>query len=304
MLIDISLMKEAMSCPMKGYIQLIKQKGAEVKSLALECGSLCHNCYALTRLFMLYVDLMNKGGENVCQVVDKIEAITGYPFKLNYDCIRYDYAFVIVLDYLDKCNYDSGNDKRRTLKNIKDAIVEFIKVTIEDMKVYEIYNDKFIGVEHKFTYEYKGNTVFGTIDAVYKVRESGMIVVVENKTTSSLTDAYLIQYNNSYQCTNYIKYLNEIGINSKYVIMQVHTVPINTMMIARTTVEVTETQLEDLDNALNNIENICKGKLLNKASCFNFFRICEFFDICCSCKKDREEKINELGANEWIGKNF
>ena len=305
--IDVSYLGTVLSCPFKGYIKVLKQKAAEIESSAIDAGHFCHECYALTRLWCLYVDLVKENIEfnKINDVKFMIEQIIKK--ELKYDELEYKFAYTLLNDFMCYENYkEKENEKKRTLSNIRNAILEFISMTIEDMKTYKIYNDKFIGVEHHFNEEFSisGNKInfFGTIDGVYQHRETNQIILVENKTASSLTDAYLMQYDNNYQVSAYMFVMRKIyNLEVNYAMMQVHTLPINTFKIARKSVEYSNQQEVDFLNVIKNAENICNTKLLNKSSCFDFFRICEFFDICSlKNEKEREEAINELKDNEWI----
>lgn len=238
---DFSMLNSINTCPFYGIIRHIHNKvfNNSNRDMALECGDLCHKCFAAYRalsiyysgikeekttktaigrkyLFNLIKNLVNNELDDdvVNQVLDdlfteaetKVTPVAKYTVFSNWIIDNSGY-------------YDEPDDKKRTIANIKESLLSYLSnflSIIEDEPVWiedENNVDSKIGIELPFdltisiSFDANGEEhtqdihFIGKIDGVHV--KDGKIILHENKTASRLDDSWSEQWYKSHQITGY-----------------------------------------------------------------------------------------------------
>lgn len=235
---DFSLLNSVSTCPFYGILRHIHSKVLTVneREMALECGTLCHNCFAAYRALSVYYRGETEKDYNVSKL--------GYNYLVNLfkellpelDNIRINEIlhelfeeaktkttllakYTVFSDFIidNSGYYDDPDDKKRTIDNIKESLLSylsnFLDIIQKEPVWFDIEKDK-IGIEIPFNLEVTITFVangeehtqtihfIGKVDGIH-VREDGTLVIHENKTASRLDDSWLGQWYKSHQITGY-----------------------------------------------------------------------------------------------------
>lgn len=238
---DFSMMNAINTCPMYGITRYVHNKVFTVneREMALECGALCHNCFAIYRALSIYFRGCKENDENIqaigikhigrfiqetlmdvdeekanefChELLEKAEEKTTPVAK-----------YTIFSDFLidNSGYYDDPDDKKRTIDNIKASLLAYLSnflelVIDEPVWIEDITNiDTKVGIEIPFDtevlIEFEANGALnvqpihfiGKLDGIH-IRKDGTLIVHENKTASRLDDSWVGQWYNSHQITGY-----------------------------------------------------------------------------------------------------
>lgn len=235
---DFSMLNSISTCPFYGIVRYEYNKVFQVtdRNMALECGALCHECYAAYRALSIFY---SRKGENSSKAMDlsfrelkKIfSEVTGETDndKLNEilhklvqeanDKVTPLAKYTVFSDWIidNSGYYDDPEDKKRTIANIKESMLAYCSnfldiVQREPVWVNEDYTK--CGIEIPFdaliTITYKNNDqvldkkirFIGKVDGIH-VREDGSLIIHENKTASRLDDSWVGQWYKSHQITGY-----------------------------------------------------------------------------------------------------
>lgn len=239
---DFSKLNAISACPFYGILRHVHNKTFQVneRAMALECGALCHQCFACYRALSIW----DRGIEE-----DKIKLVKiaeNYLTKLFMEVIP-DITPEQALQFVTECNieaskcttklakytvfsnflidnstyYEDPDDKKRTVVNIKDSLLQYCSqfldlVQTEPVWIEDEENiDSKIGIEIgfdtiiTFTYEANGmeNTqdirFIGKVDGIHKRLSDNSLIIHENKTTSRIDESWVGQWYKSHQITGY-----------------------------------------------------------------------------------------------------
>lgn len=239
---DFSKLNAISACPFFGILRHVHNKTfqANERLMALECGELCHQCFALYRALSIW----DRGIEE-----DKIKLVKiaeNYITKLFLEVmsdITPEQALNFVTDCkleADKCTtklakytvfsnflidnsgyYEDPDDKKRTVVNIKDSLLQYCSQFLDLVQNEPVWiedenniNSK-IGIEIGFdtvitlTYEANGYEnkqdirFIGKVDGIHYRKQDGSLIIHENKTTSRIDESWVGQWYKSHQITGY-----------------------------------------------------------------------------------------------------
>lgn len=260
---DFSLLNAVSTCPFYGIVRHIKNKvfNNTDRNLALECGELCHKCFAAYRAYSIYQRGEGLNKPVLCEIgfnylVKLFQQ--NINFELDEDSIRQ-----IIGEILVQCNekttllakytlfsdwiidnsgyYEDPDDKKRTIANIKDSLLNYCGNFINQVQTEPVWieneedvNSK-IGIEIPFNYEvditYNDNQVktvhfIGRLDGLhYRLSDNDSLIVHENKTASRLDDSWSDQWFKSHQITGYCLaasyFTNNICLQARVLGMQI-----------------------------------------------------------------------------------
>lgn len=241
--LDFSKLNSINTCPMYGITRHILNKNFQTteRSMALECGDLCHKCFAIYRALSIWFRGLEENKptlqsigtreiakvfREVCEDADDVmisDFITEC-FKLSEEKATKLAKYTIFSDFVidNSGYYEDPNDKKRTIANIKDSLIHYCSNfldVVEDEPVW-IENEEDlcskVGIEIPFdtivelTYIQNGEEhtqpihFIGKIDGIhYRKNDNNSLIVHENKTASRLDDSWLGQWYKSHQITGY-----------------------------------------------------------------------------------------------------
>ena len=240
---DFSTLNAISTCPFYGITRFIHNKvfSDASRNMALECGDLCHKCYAAYRALSIYYrgkkenkdTLMRIGYKNLYE--NFYETVNGELANEELDKVIEDLLheaenkagmlakYLLFSDWIidNSGYYEDPEDKKRTIENIKESLMaycsNFLNI-IEDEPVW-IANENDIntkiGIEIPFdvtvkiTYiangaEHTQDVHFiGKLDGIHVRKFDNSLIVHENKTASRLDDSWIGQWYKSHQITGY-----------------------------------------------------------------------------------------------------
>lgn len=240
---DFSTLNAISTCPFYGITRFIHNKvfNDSERNMALECGDLCHRCYAAYRALSIYYRgkkennkviqglgfnyLVNLFYENINGEMDKAD------LDLQVECMFEEAEkkagmlakYLLFSDWIidNSGYYEDPEDKKRTIENIKESLMaycsNFLNI-VEDEPVWIAdINDPYskLGIEIPFdvtvkiTYianqaEHTQDVHFiGKLDGIHVRKFDNSLIVHENKTASRLDDSWVGQWYKSHQITGY-----------------------------------------------------------------------------------------------------
>lgn len=304
--IDFSQANELFTCPFKGNLKYSLNKNVEGKAKSLELGSLAHDCFAGIRLWWLY----NKQNVNEQLIKDKCNSLGLVDItEIGKGDEDIPGLSAVVHNIISESKYqDDPEDKKRTKENLMISMFDYIVEFIELMKTEEVWFDKDkLGVEVKFELVINELFVFiGRIDGIHKTRYGGAILPVENKTSSLINENWLEQWGLSNQIQGYCistSFYTELDCNIARVIgLQIpkgRMAAYQTSLIHKHNRSVDDWFLwmsKCVELKTKHIESCIK----NKSSCYNYFRMCDFANICdANSNEEQNRLIEELPNYEW-----
>ena len=235
---DFSTLNSISTCPFYGIIRHIHNKvfSINAREMALECGELCHQCFAAYRaLSVCYRGQKEKNGtmfglgyfyltdilKKLMPELDESRCtnILTELFEQAKDKTTLLAKYTIFSDFIidNSGYYDDPDDKKRTIDNIKASLICYLSNFLDIIQKEPVYIDEekqILGIEVPFnvniTITYIANGMeneqtihfIGKLDGIH-VREDGSLIVHENKTASRLDDSWLYQWYKSHQITGY-----------------------------------------------------------------------------------------------------
>lgn len=238
---DFSMINAINTCPMYGITRYVHNKVFTVneREMALECGALCHNCFAIYRALSIYYRGISESDKHlqaigikhiarfIQEVLMDIDEAKAVEFchellKQAEEKTTPLAKYTIFSDFLidNSGYYDDPDDKKRTIENIKSSLLSYLSnflELIQDEPVW-INNseeiDTLVGIEIPFdlkvtiTFVANGEEqeqilhFIGKLDGIH-TRKDGTLIIHENKTASRLDDSWVDQWYNSHQITGY-----------------------------------------------------------------------------------------------------
>lgn len=240
---DFSTLNAISTCPFYGITRFIHNKvfSDASRNMALECGDLCHKCYAAYRALSVYyrgkkennetlkhigfkylVDLFNEVVEGDMDIAD---------IDMQIECMLQEAEnkagmlakYLLFSDWIidNSGYYEDPEDKKRTIENIKESLMaycsNFLNI-VEDEPVWiadeNDINSK-IGIEIPFDVTVKITYIangaehvqdvhfIGKLDGIHVRKFDNTLIVHENKTASRLDDSWVGQWYKSHQITGY-----------------------------------------------------------------------------------------------------
>lgn len=238
---DFSMMNSISTCPMYGITRYIHNKVFTIneREMALECGGLCHNCFAIYRACSIYYRGIKENNENLVAIGIKHIARFIQEVLMDVDeakAVEFCHELIekaeekttpvakytIFSDFLidNSGYYDDPGDKKRTVENIKTSLLAYLSNFLDliiDEPVWiadETDINTKVGIEIPFDVrvdiEFEANNALniqpihfiGKLDGIH-VRKDGSLIIHENKTASRLDDSWVGQWYNSHQITGY-----------------------------------------------------------------------------------------------------
>ena len=240
---DFSTLNAISTCPFYGITRFIHNKVFDdsARNMALECGDLCHKCFAAYRALSVYYRGKKENKETLMHIGFKYlvdlfnEVVEGdidtADIDMQVECMLQEAEnkagmlakYLLFSDWIidNSGYYEDPEDKKRTIPNIKDSLMaycsNFLNI-IEDEPVWiadETDTDTKIGIEIPFdvtvkiTYiangaEHTQDVHFiGKLDGIHVRKIDNTLIVHENKTASRLDDAWSGQWFKSHQITGY-----------------------------------------------------------------------------------------------------
>lgn len=206
--LDFSTANALHTCPKYGIIRYHhgKKLPGEGRALSLEAGHALHRAFCMHRLHWWYttrymdrsIEYIDKEGYRIFGSKDKL-------MEGSWDDLRGKLADTVENACLEALYtsgyYDDPNDKTRTLSNMEESLLHYIKRSdIDQFPVVSVEEPISFGVQfsanERFIY-------FGRIDAVAK--DGNETIILENKTGSGVgTKDWETQWNTSHQVTGYM----------------------------------------------------------------------------------------------------
>jgi hypothetical protein len=199
------------TCPRWGIVRNMHGKSLEVegRQIPLECGNALHQAFAAHRLWQLSVTgtrpslihttgLSIYGEERWGELAKKLEGDDPAPISLE---ALYTSGFI-----------DAPFDRRRTLSNMELSLLHYLTRYPHDYLPY--VDDDFVGIEVpvrlKLTFEDGTEFAYlGRADVILTEPGTGKLIVVDNKTTSNVSNQWEVQWRTSHQLTGYC-----VGVSS------------------------------------------------------------------------------------------
>lgn len=241
--LDFSKMNSISTCPFYGIIRHILNKNFQVneRNMALECGDLCHKCFAVYRAYSIYQRgevennniIMTIGYNQIKRFFSEVLGDVTDD-DLNYiidDCLEKTKDFTTNLakytvfsDFIiDNSGYfDDPNDKKRTIANIKDSLTYYLSNFLNLIETEPVWIGDINNTETKVGIEIPFDTVvsisfiangeehtqdihfIGKLDGIHvRLNDNNSLIIHENKTASRLDDSWVGQWYKSHQITGY-----------------------------------------------------------------------------------------------------
>lgn len=238
---DFSMLNSINTCPFYGIVRHIHNKVFDVseRNMALECGDLCHKCFACYRALSIYFRGIEENNQTIeligrkelvkvfLKTIDNISE--GEALEFVEDCLIQTEEkttklakYTVFSDFLidNSGYYEDPEDKKRTVENIKASLLaycsSFLEIILTEPVWIEDINDpnSKVGIEVQFdtnilisfdskAQEHVQNIHYiGAIDGIH-VRQDESLIIHENKTASRLDDSWANQWYKSHQITGY-----------------------------------------------------------------------------------------------------
>lgn len=240
--LDFSILNSINTCPFYGIVRHIHNKTFSVneRNMALECGDLCHKCFAVYRALSIYDRGIVEKNSIIFEIglreIKKVfsEVLSDTTIEIMNECVDDCFKkaeefttklakYTVFSDFIidNSAYYDDPNDKKRTIANIKDSLTyylsNFLNIVEEEPVWIEDVTDSNskVGIECEFNTNVKIKFIYngeeheqeihfiGKVDGIHVRNSDGSIIIHENKTASRLDDSWLGQWYKSHQITGY-----------------------------------------------------------------------------------------------------
>lgn len=320
---DFTKLSAINTCPTWGILRYTQHKAmpTNARAMALEAGTVMHECFAAIRL----IQLGHEQGQAQYALMHRHGArIFGYDrwqsMLVGYNPTDFSIAMRNVgLECLSTSGFvDDGFDKRRTYNNLETALLYYIQRW--DKGRYPIWidrSDDWVGIEIPFSITITATRDDGpTIKFIYTGRIDGLhvsngeVIIQENKTASRLDEAWSMSFDMSHQVTGY---MIAASLWSKQVIERGLVIGLSiplpkTMSSGLSIVSVRREQhnkerwfrwLEHTIELHNKYEHDILTAPQYTHSCNRYFRPCSFIPFCASDDDERRLILSEMVHDEW-----
>lgn len=240
---DFSTLNAISTCPFYGITKFICNKtfSDASRNMALECGDLCHKCFAAYRALSIYYRGKAENKDTLMHIGFKYladlfyENINGEMDQADIDvqleCMFQEAEnkagmlakYLLFSDWIidNSGYYEDPDDKKRTIANIKESLMSYCSNFLNFIEEEPVWvanendiNSK-VGIEIPFDVnveitfiangaEHIQNVHFiGKLDGIHVRKFDNSLIVHENKTASRLDDAWSGQWFRSHQITGY-----------------------------------------------------------------------------------------------------
>lgn len=325
---DFSTMNVVDGCAVRGIIQNVLGKHfdePQQRNMALECGDLCHKCFAMLRA--LTIDDANVQLKYLQQAIPTatVEDLNKLKAESETQLTPVSKKMVFV-DYIlqNEGYYDDENDKKRTLANIRNTLLAYVANFNELVSNEPVYNNNtFVGIELPFDFVVKIEYTFneqndvrcksfrfiGKIDGLH-VFKDGTLILHENKTASRLDDSWLGQWETSHQITGYCLIAQAItGLNCNKARVIGAQIPVPKMSGYSYRAERVDREEFCFENwarwVLTVLDVIEKYKdcphlaPMSTKNCSAYYSKCALMPLCVLSKEEKLETINNMVVDKW-----
>lgn len=331
---DFSLLNAVSTCPFYGILRHIHSKVFTNvnRNMALECGDLCHKCYAAYRAFSVYQrgmkedkDTLKLIGLNYLKTLinpNDIQKVLDDAYSNYTKVAQYTVLSNYIIDHSEY--YDDPEDKKRTIANIKDSLLNYLSNFLDIIQTEPVWvedenniNSK-IGIEIPYnlyvdiTYELvtqettsnqtKRIHFIGKLDGIH-IRQDGTLIVHENKTASRLDDSWSEQWFKSHQITGYCLaasyFTNSNCLQARVLGMQIPLPKYSGIGFRTERVDRNIDYFEDwgrwvlhTTQVIDDYKNNPELSPMNTHACCKYYKACSFMPLCCENKDRRKEIID------------
>jgi hypothetical protein len=304
------------TCPRWGIVRYMHNKSLEVegRQIPLECGNALHQAFAAHRLWQLASDphspasvttVLNDGArifgpERWDELAKKLEEDDPAPIALE---ALYTSGFI-----------DDPRDRRRTLSNMELSLLHYLTRYPHGYLPY--VNGDFVGVEVpvRLRLTFEDGTEFaylGRADVILTEPKTGKLIVVDNKTSSNVGNAWEAQWRTSHQLTGYC-----VGVSSmiRHRVMDYGVLGLQVplpkgqefggyvfMEGQKTTRAVAEWAKWAYAAWIlwDQYKDVPFEAPMFTHSCYRYFRPCSFVPICDLAESDPPVTLSELTDSPW-----
>ncbi len=324
---DYTKLTAVNTCPTWGVLRYALHK-TEIpmtfsgRSLAIECGSACHDFFAALRMWTLLntteyaldPKIFNHGVKLFKP--DRWNSMLSMP----QDADPQTNALNFALDALHTSGYyDDPSDRNRTMSNMEASCIAYLQRYQQSDMPVAVKGD-LIGVEIPFVLEVTRYTnaedwtnktthyYCGRIDGVH--RYGGRLAVAENKTAAKLSQAWRTSFAISAQVTGYTIAGTEIfGEEITDAIVMGTQIPLPRDVYNGVVFEPLTRTLSDrirwaewFFHSIEAYETYVSRPTeapRYSHSCNRFFSACQFIPFCSSAREEQDSILEEMRTDEW-----
>lgn len=334
---DYSTLTAVNTCPTWGILRYVLHKTdipmtMSGRNLATEAGSACHDFFAALRYWTL-LERMNAGEfpENNSYVGHRFEA---YGVKLfgrerldsmlavPQDSDRVNNAQMFALDALHSAGYyDDPSDRKRTISNMEVSCLAYADRYMQSESKVAVKGD-LIGIELPFVLEVKREDhgeigpndtqthyYCGRIDGISQLPHGGY-QVEENKTASSLNQAWKTSFAMSHQVTGYtIAGTCLLGEEVNDALVMGVQIPVPRDVFNGVAFEPQSRTTSDrirwcewFFRTIGEVEAYSADVTLAPRythSCNRFFSACQFIPFCSLERADQRQELSSMREDRW-----
>lgn len=239
---DFSKLNAISACPFYGIVRHVLNKNFQTneRSMALECGALCHQCFACYRALSIWSRGIEENKERLVimaknylinlflEVIPDITVEQANDFINNCkneadQCTTKLAKYTIFSNFLidNSTYYEDPDDKKRTVVNIKDSLLQYCSQFLDLVQDEPVWIEDENNIESKIGIEIGFDTVIcikyiangyeneqkirfiGKVDGIHYRKQDGSLIIHENKTTSRIDESWVGQWYKSHQITGY-----------------------------------------------------------------------------------------------------
>lgn len=319
---DYTKLSAVNSCPRYGIIRYTQHKtlsSPTARAMALEAGTVLHQCFSAIRLWQLGVmqghhDLMQHHGTRLFGAERWNAIYTPHPLGDEDTDLRR-----IALECLSTSGFtDDDGDKRRTYSNLETSLLYYCQrwdhgrypVWVRDAA--DPTSDVGIEIPFAIVIEHNGTALFrytGRVDGIH-VDRSGELLIQENKTAARLNTAWRMAFNTSHQVTGYCvaaELFSQRNI-SRAMVLGV-SIPLPRTVSEGLVVEpvtrdvhMKRQWLEWLIHTVHQHDTYKHMPLqapMYTHSCNRYFSPCTFIPLCAADPEEQEAIMHEMATQEW-----
>jgi hypothetical protein len=311
------------TCPRYGVVRYMHNKSLEVegRQIPLECGNALHQAFAAHRLWQLWnvvpttIDVQNEYDRGALILENGVRIFGEERWAALSDKLLEDDPAPIALEALYTSGFiDDPRDRRRTLSNMELSLLHYLTRYPHGYLPY--VNGDFVGVEVpvRLRLTFEDGTEFaylGRADVILTEPKTGKLIVVDNKTSSNVGNAWETQWRTSHQLTGYC-----VGVSSmiKRRVMSYGVLGLQVplpkgqefggyvfMQGEKTTRAVAEwiKWAHAAWRIWEQHETAPFEAPMYTHSCYRYFRGCSFIPICDIAEDDPPVTLSELTDSPW-----
>jgi hypothetical protein len=301
------------TCPRWGIVRNMHGKSLEVegRQVPLECGNALHQAFAAHRVWQLWKTLpasitTDEERERATIILDTGTRIFGperwYELAAKID---EDDPAPISLEALYTSGYiDDPRDRKRTLSNMELSLLHYLTRYPEGYLPF--VDGDFVGIEVpvrlKLTFEDGTEFAYlGRADVILTEPKTEKLIIVDNKTSSNVGNAWETQWRTSHQLTGYcVMGFGVLGLQIP--------LPKGQEFGGYVFMEGTKTNRAVAEWAKwcysawslwDQYKDVPFEAPMYTHSCYRYFRGCSFIPICDTAEDDPPVTLSELTDSPW-----